>query len=337
MSLTLSQIAEIAGSSLPDSSLDPKLEISHAAALQTAGQGAVSFFAHARHRDDLRKTKAGVVLLRPSAVEDCPTLALACVDPYLSMARVLQALHPCEPVVHAIHPSAVIDSIATISEPVQIGPGCVVGAGSTIGTGSILGAHCVVEEDVVVGAGCCLHARVTLHAGTRLGDRCELWPGVVIGSDGFGYAQEKQHWIKLRHQGRVIIGCECEIGSNTTIDRGMLEDTLIGEGVKIDNQVQIAHNVTIGDHTAIAGCAGIAGSARIGRYCQIGGGAGVQGHVELADGVIITGMSKANQSISKAGVYTSGTAIQGNADWLRNAAQFRQLDRVVRALKESDA
>ena len=336
VSLTLGQIAEIADARIPDSPPVLDLRIDHAASLSAAGPGALSFYSHARHRGDLQQTRAGAVLLRDSDRAHCPVPALSCDDPYLGMARVLQALYPPPEVTHAVHPGALVDETAQLEAPVQVGFGCVVGARARIGAGSALGPHCVIGEDVTLGAACRLHARVTLHDGVRVGDRAEFWPGVVVGSDGFGYAQEERRWVKLTHRGSVRIGDDCEIGANSTIDRGMLDDTVIGCGVKIDNQVQIAHNVLIGDHSAIAGNAGIAGSARIGRYCQIGGAAGVQGHVDLADGVIITGMSKANQTLTRPGAYSSGTSIQENADWLRNAARFKRLDRIVRALKKGE-
>jgi len=245
-------------------------------------------------------------------------------------------LYPIEEVEHCIHESAIVDAQAQLESPVQIGAHCVIEADVRIGANSILGPNCVIEKGAHLGMGCRLHPQVTIHAGTLLGDRVEVWSNTVIGSDGFGYAQEGREWVKLRHQGHVRIGDDCEIGACVSIDRGMLDDTVIGRGVKIDNQVQVAHNVEIGDHSAIAGCAGIAGSAKIGRYCQIGGAAGVQGHVTLADGVIITGMSKASQSIEESGIYSSGTAIQKNTAWLRNAARFKQLDQIARALREGD-
>ena len=336
MLLTLSQIADIAGARLAASPPDPDACIDHAASLQAAGPGSLCFYSHARHRDDLRQTQAGAVLLREADRAECPAPALVCSDPYLSMAKALQALYPMPDIVHAIDPDARVDETARLARPVRVGPGCIIGPRAGIGVGSVLGAQCVIGEDVAMGEACRLHARVTLMAGVRLGDRVEIWPGAVVGADGFGYAQEDRQWVKLRHQGSVRIGDDCEIGANVTIDRGMLDDTVIGCGVKIDNQVQIAHNVRIGDHAAIAGNAGIAGSATIGHYCQIGGAAGVQGHVELADGVVVTGMSKANRTLTRAGVYSSGTAIQENAAWLRNAARFKELDRIVRALKKED-
>ena len=334
--LTLARLAELAGAAPPEPPPEPAPRIERAASLAAADAAAVSFYTHARHRAALRRTRAAAVLLPAAAAADCPGVPLVCADPYLAMARVLQALHPPAPVEHFVHPDAAVDPAAALAEPVRVEAGCVVGAGCAVGAGCVVGAHSVLGAGVTLGADCRLHPRVTLLPGTRVGDRVEIWPGAVLGADGFGYAQEDRAWVKLRHQGGLVVGDDCEIGANATIDRGMLDDTVIGRGVKIDNQVQIAHNVRIGDYSAIAGCAGIAGSARIGRYCQIGGGAGVQGHVELADGVIITGMSKAAQSLRRPGAYSSGTAVQDNAGWLRNAARFKQLDDIVRALRRGD-
>ena len=336
VSLTLGQIAELASARLPEAPQVSDLRIDHPASLGSAGPGSLAFYSHARHRAELQQTQATAVLLRDGEQKHCPVAALVCADPYLGMARVLQALYPTAEVKHAIHPTAIVDEAARLEAPVQVGAGCVVGAEAQVGAGSVLDPYCVVGANVRLGAACRLHARVVLHDGVQVGERVEIWSGAVIGSDGFGYAQHERQWVKLTHRGSVRIGADCEIGANTTIDRGMLDDTVIGCGVKIDNQVQIAHNVQIGDHSAIAGNAGIAGSARIGRYCQIGGAAGVQGHVELADGVIITGMSKANQMLTRPGAYSSGTAIQENGDWLRNIARFKQLDHIVRALKAGE-
>jgi len=336
VSLALGQIAEIRDARISHPPPVPDPPFDYASSPGGAGPGSISFYSHARHRAELQQTQASVVLLREPDRADCPVPALSCKDPYLGMARVLQALYPIPEVTHAVHPGALVDDSAQLEAPVRVDFGCVVGANARVGAGSVLGPHCVIGEGVTLGEGCVLHARVTLNEGVRVGDRVEFWPGVVVGSDGFGYAQQDQQWVKLVHRGGVRIGDDCEIGSNSTIDRGMLDDTVIGCGVKIDNQVQVAHNVHIGDHSAIAGNAGIAGSAKIGRYCQIGGAAGVQGHVELADGVIITGMSKANQTLTRAGAYSSGTSIQENADWLRNVARFKQFDRIVRALKQGE-
>ena len=336
VSLTLGQVAEVANARMPPLPPAPDIRIDHVASLSAAGPGSISFYSQSRHRAELRRTRASAVLLREPDRADCPVPSLSCEDPYLGMARVLQVLYPRPQVTHAVHPGAMIDARARLEAPVRVDFGCVVGARARIGAGSVLGPHCVIGENARLGEGCVLHARVTLREGVQVGDRVEFWPGVVVGSDGFGYAREGRRWIKLTHRGSVRIGDDCEIGANSTIDRGMLDDTVIGRGVKIDNQVQVAHNVHIGDHSAIAGGAGIAGSARIGRYCQIGGAAGVQGHVELADGVIITGMSKASQTLTRAGAYSSGTPIQENEDWLRNAARFKQLDRIARVLKERE-
>lgn len=334
--LALTELAKLAGAVLPQPLPVPAPQVEHAASLQQADSSDVAFCASTGHREALRATRAAVVLVPAEMAGDCPTVALVCADPYRSMARILQQMYAPAAVEAWRHPSALVDDSVLLDEPVHVGAGCVVDAHAVIGAGTFLGTQCLIGAGVRIGADCRLHPRVTLLPGTRLGARVEIWSGTVLGSDGFGYAQEKGAWVKLHHRGGVEVGDDCEIGANTTIDRGMLEDTVIGRGVKIDNQVQVAHNVRIGDHSALAGCVGIAGSAVLGRHCQIGGGAGVQGHVELADGVIITGMSKANQSLPEPGSYSSGTAIQGTSTWLRNCARFRNLDRIVRSLKSRE-
>jgi UDP-3-O-[3-hydroxymyristoyl] glucosamine N-acyltransferase len=191
--------------------------------------------------------------------------------------------------------------------------------------GAQIGPHCVIGDDCVVGPDCTLTARVTLVTRVRLGQRVLLHPGVVIGADGFGLAMDRGHWLKVPQLGGVVIGDDCEVGANTTIDRGALGDTVLEEDVRLDNQIQIAHNVQIGAHTAMAGCSAVAGSARIGRYCLIGGGAGVLGHLEICDKVTITAMTLVTHSIREPGEYSSGTPLMDNRSWRRSAVRFKQL------------
>jgi UDP-3-O-[3-hydroxymyristoyl] glucosamine N-acyltransferase len=232
-------------------------------------------------------------------------------DPYLYFARVTQlwkkALPP--PAGPAIHPSAVVDPEADVAEGARIGPLCVVERGARIGRDTVLKGRVFVGEDCVIG------------------DRCILHAGVVIGADGFGFAPRPggAGYEKIEQLGAVRIGDDVEIGANTCIDRGALDDTIIGNGVKIDNLVQIGHNVRIGEHTAIAGCVGIAGSATIGAHCMLGGGVGISGHVTIADGVSITGATQVSRSIAKAGVYSGSFPFDDNASWEKNAATLRNL------------
>jgi UDP-3-O-[3-hydroxymyristoyl] glucosamine N-acyltransferase len=211
-----------------------------------------------------------------------------------------------------------------------------VGARSIVGSGSVLGPGCVIGDDCVVGDGCELIARVTLVTRVRLGHRVLIHPGAVIGADGFGLAMDSGHWIKVPQLGGVVIGDDCEIGANTTIDRGALDDTVLEEDVRLDNQIQIGHNVRIGAHTAMAGCSAAAGSARIGRYCLIGGAAGVLGHLEICDRVVVTAMSLVTSSITEPGEYSSGTPLTDNRTWRKNAARFKQLDALARRVLAAD-
>lgn len=207
-----------------------------------------------------------------------------------------------------------------------IGDRVVVGPGSSIGAGSVL------EQDCRVGSSCLLHSRVTLSRGVIVGDRCILHSGAVIGADGFGLVMQEDRWRKIPHLGGVVIEDDVEIGANTTVDRGALDDTLIGQGCKLDNQIQVAHNVIIGAHTAIAACVGIAGSARIGRYCKIAGGAGILGHLSVADHVTVTAMSLVTGDIKEPGVYSSGTPLMENSLWHRSNARYKSLEKIARSL-----
>ena len=257
-------------------------------------------------------------------------------QPYVSFARIAALFADDAAGTPGIHPSAVISADADIAEGVSIGPFCVIESGSRVEAGAVLGPHCTIGADCVVGAQSRLGANVTLVRRVRLGQRVLIHSGAVLGADGFGLAFDRDHWIKVPQLGGVRIGDDCEIGANTTIDRGALEDTVLEEDVRLDNQIQIAHNVVIGAHTAIAGCAAIAGSTRVGRYCLIGGAAGIIGHLTIADRVTITAMSLVTHSIRAAGEYSSGTPIQESRLWRRNAARFKHLDKLARQLADKD-
>ena len=222
---------------------------------------------------------------------------------------------------------------ADVHPTASIGPFVAIESGVVIGAGSSIGSHSSIGEGSQIGEGCQIAASVQIYHGVRIGDRVVLHSGVVIGSDGFGFANDKGVWVKIPQIGGVEIGDDVEIGANTTVDRGALENTVIGNGVKMDNQIQVAHNVQIGDHTAIAGCVGIAGSAKIGRYCGIGGGAGILGHLEITDGVQVTAMSLVTKSIKDPGIYSSGTSVEPSKLWHKNYARFRQLDEMARRIK----
>jgi len=231
-----------------------------------------------------------------------------------------------------IHSSAVVAATAQVSALASIGPLASVGERSVIHDGAVVGAGCVIGEDCVVGSDSELLPRVTLVARVRLGQRVRVHSGAVLGAEGFGLAMDAGHWLKVPQLGGVLIGDDCEIGANTTIDRGAIEDTVLEQDVRLDNQIQIGHNVRIGAHTAMAGCVAIAGSTRIGRYCLIGGGAGMVGHIEVCDRVTITAMTLVTRSIREPGEYSSGTPLQRSEQWRRNAARFKHLDGLARKI-----
>ncbi|MEO8746446.1 MAG: UDP-3-O-(3-hydroxymyristoyl)glucosamine N-acyltransferase [Rhodanobacter sp.] len=300
--------------------------------LSAATASQLAFLANNRYRTQLAGTQAGAVVVGAAHLPACPGPALVAADPHVAFARIAALFEhvPLAPI--GLHPSATIASSAQVDATVSVGPGCVVGERVRIDEGVTLGPHCIIGDDCTIGAHSRLVARVTLVTRVRLGCRVLIHPGAVIGADGFGLAFDRDHWLKVPQLGGVRIGDDCEIGANTTIDRGALEDTVLEEDVRLDNQIQIAHNVYIGAHTAMAGCSAVAGSARIGRHCMIGGDAGVLGHLELADRVTITAKSLVTHSIREPGEYSSGVPLQDNRQWRRNAARFKNLDEFARRL-----
>lgn len=310
--------------------------------LLTAGLGDAAFLAHPRYQDQLSATRASVVVLRDA--DAARTAGLACTlivspDPYLFFAKaaahMLGSARRAEVQGTMVHSTAVVDPTARIGDRVRIGPQVVIGRRSVIADGCDIGAGCVLADDVRIGADSLLHARVTIAHGCSIGARAIVHSGVVIGADGFGFApQADGAWMKIPQVGGVVIGDDVEIGANTTIDRGTLEDTRIGNGVKLDNQIQVAHNVVIGDHTAIAACVGIAGSARIGAHCQIGGAAGILGHLSVADGTIIGPMSLVMSGIDTAGKYVGVYPLAAQSDWEKSAAALRRLPELRRQVQK---
>ncbi len=309
---------------------DPSTVIHGVATLAHAGPGQLTFLANPRYRAQLAESRAAIVVLRADDAEAAPGTALVAKDPYTTFAKI-GALFETVPLREAgIHPSAVIDPSAQVAASAHVGPFVSIGARSVVGENCIVGAGSIIGEDCSLDAGCELIARVTLVTRVRLGKRVRIHPGAVLGADGFGLAMDAGHWIKVPQLGGVRIGDDCEIGANTCVDRGALEDTVLEEDVRLDNLVQIAHNCHIGAHSAIAGCTGIAGSARIGRYCLLGGAVGVVGHLAICDHVVVTGKSVVRNSITEPGEYSSGTPLTDNRTWRKNAARFKQLDSLAR-------
>ena len=311
---------------------DATTMVAGVATLARATPDTLTFLANPRYRGQLADTRAGIVVMREADAAGHAGTALLAADPYSAFARAAALFEQREAVAPGVHPQAAVDPAARIDPGASIGPFASIGARSVVEAGAVVGPGCVIGEDCVVGAGSELVARVTLVRRVRLGQRVLIHPGAVLGADGFGLAMEGGHWIKVPQLGGVLVGDDCEIGANTCIDRGAIEDTVLEDDVRLDNQIQVGHNVHIGAHTAIAGCAAIAGSARIGRYCLIGGAAGVLGHLELCDRVVVTAMSLVTHSIREPGEYSSGTPLMDNRSWRKAAARFKQLDAIARRL-----
>lgn len=315
---------------------DPNQLVHAAATLAAAGPGHVSFFVNPRYRRQLETTAASAVILAPADLPACPVAALVSDAPYAAWCRLLNWWHPAPQARPGVAPSAVIDPAAVVDPGAEIGHQVSIAAGVRIGPGVIVGPGCVIERDAEIGAGSRLVAQVFVGERCRIGQRVLLHPGVVVGADGFGLAMQNGRWQRLPQIGAVRIGDDCDIGANTTIDRGAVDDTVLGCDVRIDNQVQIAHNVKIGDHTAIAGCVGIAGSTRIGRYCMIAGASGIAGHLEICDHVEITAMSTVLHSITQPGRYGSAIPARPLRAWQRILVRLGQLDRLFSAKPRRD-
>ena len=328
---SLGNLAERLGAELRG---DGSLQVSGLATLQDAGPDHLSFLANAQYRKFLASTKAGGVLLTAKDADGYNGAALVVANPYLAYARIshLFERRPLAPT--GIHPTAFVDPSASVDPSARIGAQGVVEADAWVGPGVEIGAQSLVGARSRIGAGGRLAARVTLCHDVLIGERVVIQPGAVIGGEGFGFANEQGSWEKIAQLGGVRIGDDVEIGANTTIDRGAISDTVIGNGVKLDNQIMIAHNVQIGDNTAMAGCSGISGSTKIGRNCMIAGGAGLVGHIEVCDNVFITGMTMVTRSITEPGSYSSGTAMQPAAEWRKSAARIRHLADMARRLQQ---
>ncbi|MBS7663456.1 UDP-3-O-(3-hydroxymyristoyl)glucosamine N-acyltransferase [Pseudomonas lalucatii] len=328
---TLGQLAERLDASLRGDADKP---VRGLATLQEAGADQLSFLANPQYRKYLGDCKAAAVLLTAADAEAYEGDALIVANPYLAYAALSHLFDRKPQAAAGVHPTASVAADAQVDPTASIGAYAVVESAAQIAAGVTLGAHCVVGARSVIGEGGWLAPRVTLYHDVRIGKRVVIQSGAVIGGEGFGFANEKGVWQKIAQIGGVVIGDDVEIGANTTIDRGALADTLIGNGVKLDNQIMIAHNVQIGDNTAMAGCVGISGSTKIGRNCMIAGGVGMVGHIEVCDGVFVTGMTMVTRSITEPGAYSSGTAMQPAGEWKKSAARIRQLDDMARRLKE---
>jgi len=341
MTLKLAAIVEMLAQQAPAELVgNPDLLVERLSTLQASGPCDLTFLSHPKYLGQLAQSAAGCVIVGSSARQAAVQRGSCIVvdDPYHYFALVTQLWKRQHfPALAAtIHPSASIDPTATLAPDVSIGAFVCIEAGATVGAGARIAAHCVIGAHAVIGAGSRLSPRVTVADGCRIGERCIIHSGAVIGADGFGFAPHGGQWVKIEQLGGVQIGDDVEIGANTCIDRGALQDTVIEDGVKLDNLVQIAHNVRVGKHSAMAGCAGVAGSATIGAHCTVGGGAIVLGHLRLADGVHVSAASTVTRSLLKPGQYTGLFPIDDNAAWEKNAGTLKQLHALRARLKQTE-
>lgn len=336
MALRLAEIAARLGAELRG---DGAIEIHKLASLDEAAAGSLAFLANSAYRKQLGTTGASAVILR---AEDAAGFAGSCLvhpEPYLAFAELTAWFDQTPQPPAGIHPSAVIGKDVVLGEGVVIGPHAVIGDGALIGADTRIGANAVIGPYCQLGEQCQLAANVTLYHGVRLGDRVIIHSSAVLGADGFGFANQQGRWVKVHQLGGVVVGDDCEIGASTTIDRGALGDTVLGQGVKLDNHCQIAHNVRIGDHTAMAAFVGISGSTVIGRHCIFAGRAGTVGHITICDNVVVTAASVVTKSLHQPGSYSSGLPLAKTEDWRKNAVRFNQLDRLasrIRKLENKD-
>ena len=334
MSFSLGELASRLGVTLQG---DAERRVTRVATLAQADEGCISFLANPKYRKRLANTRAGAVILAPAHLADCPTAALVAADPHLTFARLMRLMYPAPAVTPGRHPSAIIADSARIDPTAWIGPATVIEEEAEIGPRVYVGPGCIIGRGCSIGEDSRLVARVTLCGETLIGRRALIRPGAVLGADGFGFARDGDHWFRIPQIGRVRLGDDVEVGANTTIDRGALEETWIGDGAKLDNLIQIGHNVWIGENTAMAACSGISGSTRIGRNCTIGGAVGMAGHLEIADEVHFTGMAMVTRSVSEPGIYSSGIPAMPNGDWRKVVARIRQLDEMARRIKQLEA
>jgi len=329
--LTLAALAAHIGAQF-DSFDDDKI-INGIKGLHDATPSQISFYTNRAYRKALKQTQAAAVILAPRDQADCPVAALIMDNPYLGYAKAAALFQEIQPFQAFIHLSAIIDPSAKISPNARIDANVVIDRNTQIDDFVHISAGCVIGKNILIGEKTLIYPNVTLYDGVNIGKNVIIHAGAVIGADGFGLAHSSEGWVKIPQLGSVEIGDDVEIGANTTIDRGALGNTVIGNGVKLDNQIQIAHNVHIGDHTAIAACVGIAGSTKIGARCMIGGSVGIAGHIEVVDNVQITGGTIVMQSILEAGMYSSGVPLQNNKDWHKNFLRFKDLNDMMRRLR----
>ena len=330
-SFSLAELAERFGGTVIG---DGATRIRQVAPLETAGPNELSFLTNRKYHKLLSTTRAGAVLLPEGSANATQLPRIVCKNPYASYARIASLINPEDRPAPGIHPEAFVDATASVAASAAIGAFAVIESGVEVGEFAVIGPNSFVGREARIGAHTRLHPSVTIYHDCVIGERVILHSGVVIGADGFGMAMDEGRWLKIPQIGRVVIGDDVEVGASTTIDRGALDDTVIEEGVKLDNQIQIGHNCHIGAHTAVAGCTGIAGSTRIGKYCMLGGSAMISGHLTIADRVVVSGGTLVAKSITEPGTYTAVFPMQPHAQWLKNAALVRHLDELMRRVRD---
>ena len=333
-SLSLGQLAVRFGCTLRG---DPQRRIGGVASL-AGGEGELGFLANPALLDDLEATRLGAVVITPRLAAKCPVDALLHANPHATFARIATLLHPPPPRRAGVHPTATVQAGAIVPPDAEVGPYALVGEGARLGERCRIGAHAIVGDGAVIGADSRLLERASVLAGCEVGARCIVHPGAVIGADGFGNARDGVQWVKVPQLGRVRIGDDVEIGANTTIDRGALGDTVIEEGVRLDNQIQVGHNVVIGAHTAIAACTGIAGSTRIGARCLVGGGTGIGGQLVIGDDIVIAGFGMVTHSLHQPGMYSNVLPAREARGWRRIVGRINRLEALnerVRRLEQA--
>ena len=328
--ISVSDIATLIGAEVIG---DKSVVVDNIATLQNANSSSIAFLSNKKYKKHLTSTQAGVIIISAEFRDDCPTTGLLVKDPYIAYAKLTRQLFPESNEGGSIHPTAIISDSAVVDANATIAAHVIIKENVTIAAGVSIGENSFVGKDVTIAPATKIFPNVSILDGTTIGSRCCIYPGAVIGSDGFGFANEQGEWAKVRQLGNVVLGDDVEVGANTTIDRGALEDTEIADGVKLDNLIQVAHNVKIGKHSALAACTGLAGSTIIGDYCTVGGGCGFSGHLELTDNVHITGFTMVTKSIHESGVYSAGTSATAAAKWRKNHARLHQLDEMAKKLK----
>ena len=330
MSYTLKQLAEKIGASVHG---NENCLIDSIATLLNAKEGQIAFLSNVKYRQQLSDTKASAVIITEECLDECKTNALVMTNPYMGYALLAQLLDTTPKTAENIHPSAVVDASASIGNHVSIGANAVIESDVELADGVSIGAGCFIGKQAKIGKNTSLWANVSVYHRVEIGENCLVQSNTVIGSDGFGYANHQGNWLKIPQLGSVIIGNNVEIGASTTIDRGALDDTIIKNGVILDNQIQIAHNVVIGENTAMAACSVVAGSTVVGKNCTMAGMVGVNGHINIVDGCVFTGFAMVTKNITESGVYSSGLPAQPNKEWQKTNARIRKLESTNKKIK----